>query len=285
MIFREQNSSIVSFFSGHPLLNFIFSLMLVSGIHILRYFMQMNLSLSLLYLIPVLGTAWINGRRPALFLVIYSTVSWLGILTAGSGINSLQNISTVNEFSRLFIFILSVYILTSLKKILIREKSIACTDDLSGVFTRRAFRELAEGQLSLAQRRGSPFSMLYIDIDDFKHINDNYGHSTGDEIIAEVGKILSKGIRRSDIPVRLGGDEFGVYFPDLDSSSAEDVISKISVMMKKSEILSRRGVTFSMGMVTFNRDPGGVDKIISLSDREMYRVKTSGKDKVKYRVF
>src|SRR5204862_6902277 len=99
-------------------------------------------------------------------------------------------------------------ILNSLKETLEREQLRAHRDDLTGLYNRRAFVELGKAELARARRYNHPMAVAFIDVDDFKLINDHFGHEVGDELLKTVGRTLSHSLRSTDLIARLGGDEF-----------------------------------------------------------------------------
>ena len=165
---------------------------------------------------------------------------------------------------------------------------MATTDSLTGLYNRRYFFDTLERYYSLAKRRKLPFSLIMMDLDYFKKVNDNFGHPAGDHILREVASLLGKHIRRShDSAARLGGEEFGLFLGDSDYdgalSIAEEIRSKIAshVFLYENTPIP---LTASLGVVTriINRDSeAGYDEVFRMADKLLYDAKHNGRNCVK----
>ena len=151
------------------------------------------------------------------------------------------------------------------------------TDSLTGAANVRGFRERAQGEIDRSLRYGHAITLAYLDVDDFKAINDKFGHSMGDEVLTRIAELTLLKIRKTDVLGRLGGDEFAILFPQTESESAEVVLNRIRESL--SEEMRVRGwtVTVSGGAVTFKAPPGSVDEMIKKADDLMYEAKNGGK--------
>jgi len=118
-------------------------------------------------------------------------------------------------------------------------KIISTTDKLTGTYTRKFFENAIETQLKKASREKSQMSIIMIDIDKFKSINDNYGHQKGDEILSKVGNILLKNIRPTDICCRYGGEEFVIILPDTGPSEAEALAERLRSTVEKARLMGQ----------------------------------------------
>jgi diguanylate cyclase (GGDEF)-like protein/PAS domain S-box-containing protein len=158
-------------------------------------------------------------------------------------------------------------------------------DVLTGLLNRRGFvRELAH-QMAYARRYGSRGAVLFLDLDDFKRINDTLGHSTGDEIIAEFADVLGRRLRETDIFARLGGDEFAVLLPDASVSDAETVSESLLEALREGCSLpfgEGRGVSMSVGIASFEEPSRSLspEDVLIDADLAMYCAKDAGKDRV-----
>lgn len=142
----------------------------------------------------------------------------------------------------------------------------AMTDSLTGLFNRRYFFTVASQWYSRARRTGKPVSLLIMDVDNFKAINDRMGHHEGDRVLKTIARAIQETCRGSDIPVRWGGEEFAVLLPETDSSGAEQAASRISATVRE-----RAGVTLSVGSATFPEVHE--DALIPTADQRMYENK------------
>ena len=155
----------------------------------------------------------------------------------------------------------------------------AAIDELTGVFNRRFFDNAIEREFKQASRRGREFSLLMIDIDNFKKVNDNHGHTTGDAVISALGKLLRRSIRSEDTPCRIGGEEFAVIFPETSAEGAMVVSEKIRSEFAKLKIAAT-DLSLSAGLATFPGDGKTAAELIDLADQMLYFAKYSGKNRV-----
>jgi two-component system cell cycle response regulator len=160
------------------------------------------------------------------------------------------------------------------------EKQLSRTDPLTRLGNRRAFHEVAEAERLRANRYSRVLSLLYLDLDNFKYINDRFGHETGDELLAMIGDILGRERRVSDYVARLGGDEFALILPETDHAGAEALAVKIRDAVKQTMQQKGWPVTVSIGAVTFTSVPDSCTEMIRCADRLMYESKKNGKDQI-----
>src|SRR5207245_1247959 len=121
----------------------------------------------------------------------------------------------------------AVLVISSLQRSLGRERELARIDPLSGVSNRRGLHERAAIEVARARRTSEPLSMVYLDIDDFKALNDRFGHAAGDEVLRQLGRTLVEETRESDVVARMGGDEFVLVLPNTKEDGAEVVLEKV----------------------------------------------------------
>jgi diguanylate cyclase (GGDEF)-like protein len=159
---------------------------------------------------------------------------------------------------------------------------LATTDALTNVSTRRHWEKIAELYLTKALRYKTPLSLMMLDIDHFKKINDTYGHQKGDLVLIEIGAILSLLLRSSDFVGRYGGEEFIVVFPDTDIQNAIIAAEKIrnAVMQFSSHGSSLPPFTVSIGVAEIHNDDTKLDTIIKRADDALYRAKHNGRNRV-----
>ncbi len=155
----------------------------------------------------------------------------------------------------------------------------AAIDELTGVFNRRFFDGAIERECKQAQRHKREFSLLILDIDNFKRINDTHGHTTGDAVISALGKLLKKSIRGEDTACRIGGEEFAVILPETGPEGAEVVSEKIRSEFAKLKIASTE-LSLSGGLATFPLDAQSTEDLIDRADQMLYFAKYSGKNRV-----
>jgi diguanylate cyclase (GGDEF)-like protein len=162
----------------------------------------------------------------------------------------------------------------------------AVMDPLSGLFNRRHFNERLEEELDRARRQNSMVSLLMIDIDDFKKVNDRFGHLAGDIVIRGVGDILKRSVRRFDLCTRFGGEEFAIVMPgggpEHAAAVAERIRQNIEAFRPAESELADLNVTVSIGM---SASRGGSSReLVDNADQALYRAKQQGKNRVVTRI-
>ena len=161
-------------------------------------------------------------------------------------------------------------------------QQLSLTDELTGVFNRRGATSNLEVELARARRLGTPLSLLVIDIDRFKPINDTHGHATGDEVIRTVVESLKKELRETDVVGRIGGDEFIVVLPALELEGALSAAHRLRQSVQFSSVdLQARGisVTISVGVATF-RPSDSIAQLMSRADDALYVAKANGRNRI-----
>ncbi len=166
-----------------------------------------------------------------------------------------------------------------------RTRLLAITDALTGLHNHRYFQEMFEQELERAKRYEKPLSLVLLDVDDFKKFNDVYGHADGDRILATIGKIITKTLRRVDFAFRYGGEEFVVLLPETRLESALQVAERLRerIETETATVLPRkidRGVTVSVGAVFYPGDGTTREELFDAVDRLLYRAKETGKNRV-----
>jgi diguanylate cyclase (GGDEF)-like protein len=167
-----------------------------------------------------------------------------------------------------------------LKTLLATEHELARIDSLTSVPNRRAFYEALDKERVRSVRYRRPFTIAYVDLDNFKKVNDSLGHAVGDELLVEVAAGLTSNLRTSDYVGRLGGDEFAVLLPETDATAATLVLGKLRLRLLEEMKAHSWKVTFSIGAATFLDPPDSLDVIIRMADETMYAIKAHGKDNV-----
>lgn len=160
---------------------------------------------------------------------------------------------------------------------------LATVDSMTGLYNRRHFLVLSEAEWSRFQRYQRPLSMLMLDIDHFKSVNDRYGHAVGDEAIISVASACQRGKRNSDIAGRLGGEEFAILLPETDTEQARVVAERIRESIA-AQFLSvhkvRFNVTISAGIASASLSMSGIDALMRAADEALYQAKEAGRNRV-----
>lgn len=160
-----------------------------------------------------------------------------------------------------------------------RLRELAVTDPLTGVFNRLLLDTFLERSALLAERNGRPVSLITLDLDEFKAINDSFGHAEGDRVLSELGRMLLKRVRRSDAVFRLGGEEFLLLLLDTDLAKAENLAEELRGLLRERRLLPNRRVTASFGVATIHPSEDWEDWL-RRSDLATYTAKRRGRDQV-----
>jgi diguanylate cyclase (GGDEF)-like protein len=171
---------------------------------------------------------------------------------------------------------------TPFKKMEAELRRLATTDSLTGINNRRHFMELAHKEMSRSRRHGYAFSLIMLDIDHFKKINDTHGHASGDQVLRECCGVCLSQLRESDIMGRLGGEEFAIALPECGGSAAEAVANRIRSAMASHTVTTESGAiqfTASMGVTEFQPDDN-LEAALERADNALYLAKKNGRDQV-----
>lgn len=252
---------------------------------IIDYLTGVELSLSFFYLIPVAMAAWALGKYSGLGYSVLSATVWLISNFLSGLIFSNMFFGVWNTLIRFGFYGVVTILLTELHSALEEERLLANTDPLTGALNRRSFNELAEKKMIHAEVNGRPYTVVYIDLDNFKPINDKQGHSIGDLVLKAVVDTIQKQIRVADIFARFGGDEFAILLADIGQDDAKRIVQRLRKVLLEKMDMHVWDVTFSIGALTFLTMPHSVEEMVRLTDELMYEVKVDGKNAIKYSVY
>jgi diguanylate cyclase (GGDEF)-like protein len=152
---------------------------------------------------------------------------------------------------------------------------LALTDDLTGLPNRRHFQERLSAELARVGREGVPVSLLLLDVDDFKTVNDTHGHAAGDAVLRELAGVLREGVRTADVPCRSGGEEFAVVLPGADEHEARRCAERLLEAIRDAG-----DIRVSAGVATAPDDGRTVDVLFQLADDRLLAAKAAGKDRL-----
>lgn len=185
-----------------------------------------------------------------------------------------------NAASRLAIFVGIAMLVWRLKNALDLAHALARTDYVTDILNARAFHETARIEISRARRYHHPLTVAYFDLDDFKSVNDRFGHTRGDAVLRQIAATLRGSLRESDTVARVGGDEFVVLLPETRHEQAQEALTKLQRALADAMRSIGNGVTVSIGATVFEVPPADVDALISAADAMMYKAKASGKNRI-----
>ena len=263
----------------------IVGVVLVIILGIIDYLSGYAVSISLFYLFPILLVVWYTDGQMGLVLSFASTV--VGFIANYSAGQSYSHplIYVWNVILRLGFYCVVTWLSWMLKRTNKINQELARTDYVTGAISIRYFYELAQIEMSRFQRYRRPFTLVYIDLDNFKVINDRLGHSTGDRVLRAVTDSVRRQVRPGDTLARLGGDEFALLMPETDGNAARTVINRIHSSLVDEMVRNGWIVTFSLGVVTYTEVPKTVDEMVKIADNAMYSVKAASKNGVNYIIY
>jgi diguanylate cyclase (GGDEF)-like protein len=264
---------------------FSISLFLVFILGISQYLMHGAINLDPVYILPVIISSWYGSKLSGIWVSLFSVLV-LGVIEWGFWQGSLQITERLVFIgSHLATFLLAALIVTYFSITHRIEVDAADTDTLTGVHSVRSLQVELNNVLLRSKRYNRAFSLAYIDIDNFKKINDLHGHSTGDNLLKEVANCLVSSLRVTDIIARIGGDEYVCVLQETGQEEARSAFAKVIDLLDKKMKIHGWPVSFSVGVVTFQKLPEDINAAMTIADKLMYSVKNDKKNAVAYQVY
>jgi diguanylate cyclase (GGDEF)-like protein len=239
-----------------------------------------DLSFAIFYLVPIAAGAWWGNFSYGVLLSVVSTLVWHGVDIREHPFSPVVSFLW-NGTVRFGFFVITSSLLTRLRIAMTYQQTLARTDSLTGVANGRTFYEIANLELERSFRTGRAFSLAYIDLDNFKRVNDRLGHPAGDAALRTVATVIQRNTRVLDLLARIGGDEFALLLPETEAAGAEASLAKVRELLLREMAARGWPITFSIGVATFLRPPSDVNVMLRHVDALMYGVKRSGKDGIR----
>lgn len=254
---------------------------LVAAISAIDYYSGPELTFSLFYFAVVMLVAWKSGLESVAALGA-AAIAGIWLLTDWLTPGAARDWTLIwNGATRLIILVGLGLIICRLRKSLHNEQLLARTDFLTKALNARAFTEVASQEISRARRYRHPLTVAYIDVDDFKSVNDRFGHSYGDRVLCAAAMTWKANLRKTDTLSRVGGDEFIILLPETGYAQAQTVLSKLQDEVSNLHGPDDARVTFSVGAVVFDPPPADLDTLIRAADAAMYGAKSNGKNRLR----
>lgn len=241
-----------------------------------------SVSFSVFYVVPVALAAWYAGKRSGMVMTGFASAVMLASNLYFSGKRIALVILIWNAMMNGVMFSVVAMLLDYLRRVLVQEKILATRDSLTGLCNRRGFFERLDDEAQRARRYARPFSLMVVDVDDFKAVNDFGGHARGDKLLQTVASAMISVVRTSDLAARIGGDEFAVLFPETGRDAVNVAVQRLRAAMGAAVAQAGTIVTFSIGVASFPEDGSGADDLINRADLLMYQAKKSGKNRIAY---
>jgi diguanylate cyclase (GGDEF)-like protein len=257
----------------------------IIGVGYLDFLSGFEIVISLFYLIPISLVVWFGGRILGIIASVVSAITWLIADIAAGRSYSHVGVYIWNMLIPFGFFLIVSLLLSALKNALLHERELSHTDYLTGASNTRFFLNLLQGEIERSKRYRHPFAVAYFDLDNFKKINDQFGHSKGDDVLRIIVNIVRKNIRKTDVVARLGGDEFGILLLETEQKEALRVISNIQNLILEEMHNHAWPITLSIGLLFCIETPSTADAVIKIADGLMYSTKINGKNGIKYSTY
>ncbi len=252
------------------------ALVLTALVGVADYLTGPLLSSAIFYVAPIALSAWYGHARMGAFISVAAAAAWFVADMTGGGHYVHTFIPVWNALVRLGLFLIMVYLFANFRDRLRVHQELAFTDPLTALPNARSFYSRVEEERQRATRYAHPFSVGYIDVDNFKRVNDSFGHTAGDDLLRTIAAAMRAGLRRTDVVARLGGDEFAILLPETAATAAHDALAKLRRRLAAKT--AGMPIGFSIGMITFLGPPDDVRQMVKLADDLMYSVKKRGKN-------
>ncbi len=225
---------------------------------------------TLAVLVPMITWRW--GGKVGLLsaLLVETSAMWLGTITGGT-----------SRLWELAASIASMLLMVAWVRLKRRQSDhdhdVARRDPLTGLLNRQAWYEQLQVEIGRSSRAPRPFSVVLLDCDGFKPLNDRFGHLTGDEVLRRIARVLRENVRAYDAVGRLGGDEFVIVLAEADLDVAETVIERLRTGLRHGVERDYPGLSASLGVAVFREPPASVEECLKHADAAMYAAKHSGR--------
>jgi diguanylate cyclase (GGDEF)-like protein len=273
--FKNRNAAFIA------LISFIAVILLA----VAEYFISPQISFSIFYLFPIALAGWYGS--PGLCVIVCAAASalWLTADISAGHEYAHAAIPFWNAIVRLVFFVAIGGLLMRLHRQLRDHEQLSSTDALTGLANRRSFLERARFELERLKRYKHPFTLAYINLDNFKAVNDSRGHAEGDMLLKKAAHAIQSHVRHTDVVSRLGGDEFAAVLSDTGYTPAREAIRKVHGLLTKAMNENGWPVTFSIGVISFEAAMSDIRDVVKMADDLMYEVKKSGKNRIDHRVW
>jgi diguanylate cyclase (GGDEF)-like protein len=227
------------------------------------------------------GSPGISTVRSAICLPLRSRDRTLGVIELLN-----YRVSTLTSETMAFLQVLSDYAAIAIQNVRAVERiqELTITDDCTGLFNSRHLFPVMESELERSRRFSHPFSLIFIDLDHFKRVNDLHGHLTGSRLLAEIARTIKHNVRGIDSAFRYGGDEFIVLLPQTSKDAALEVTQRLLHALRDTPYLLSEGLELRMlasfGIASYPEDGESIEEIIRVADEMMYLVKNSSRGNI-----
>jgi diguanylate cyclase (GGDEF)-like protein len=252
----------------------------ILAVGVIDYVSGVELRLGPLYYVPLSLVAWELGRRPVVAAAFLCAICLTGSNSLAGQTFSSPGVAVFNFTMQWLSFMAIGLLIAALRGAVVHERALSRTDTLTSLLNARTFYGEAARVLALTRRTRHPVALAYVDLDNFKNVNDTLGHRAGDDVLRTVGSIILGCTRKSDVAARLGGDEFVLLMPETGPDQARLACERLRGLVAEKFGGNSCPVTASVGGVAFLTVPDNVDAMVHVADARMYAAKAAGRNRV-----
>jgi diguanylate cyclase (GGDEF)-like protein len=259
-------------------------IIVLSALFLIDSYTPPDQSFILFYLIPIFLVSWYAGRKPGVMMAIACAAAWIVSDEFSAAAASRLTVAYWNVLIKTLFLLAMAFHFSLMRRSYDREQKFARIDPLTGLANRRALFETLVREIARAKRYRHPVTVAYVDIDNFKAINDRWGHDRGDALLSYVGHVMATRFRAIDLVSRIGGDEFAIVAPETSPEQASKVMEHVHRLLNEGVQEREWDVSFSIGMITFLSPPASADEAIRRADELMYHVKKQSKNALSHKI-
>ncbi len=259
-------------------------LLAVVAIGVADYFTGTDFGMAVFYTLPIFLVTRHAGLPAGGVIAAGSLTAWIVSEWSAPAVHPRLPVLVWSSLVRAVFFVIVMAFAVTRRR-LEQESVAAATDSLTGIGNRRAFDVALGRELARVARSGRALTVVYIDCDNFKRVNDSLGHAVGNDLLRTVAEALTAGIRAVDEAFRLGGDEFSVLLIEADVTHVEEILARLQATLRAAMTAHRWPVTFSIGAATTVSADARDHDLLREADRLMYIAKKRGKDAVVHQIF
>ena len=243
-----------------------------------------QISLATFFVVPCALAAWTLGFTPGVLIALLSATITLATDLATQP-NAQPATLAINSALRFGLYTAVAWGAHMIGELLCRLHESSETDTLTGLTNLREFRERGSEEIRRTNRTQRSFTLVMLDLDDFKAVNDTRGHAAGDAVLKRVGAALKSSLRDIDTPARIGGDEFAILLPETDAEGARAAMQTLRTALTAEFVQMKHPLTASIGAATFAQPPETFAEAMKRADELMYTVKNATKDSIAQKTF
>jgi diguanylate cyclase (GGDEF)-like protein len=248
---------------------------------VLDFLTGYQLNFSTFFLLPIFLSSWLAGPWGGIVVAVASAGERTAIDLFGGRPYPSPWYVVWGTVMRVVLFVVIALLVSVLRRYVDHERALARIDHLTGAANTRSFMETLKAEVERSRRYARRFTIAYFDLDNFKAVNDSFGHATGDRVLQDVVSIIRSHVRVSDIVARLGGDEFALLLPETDEKAARRAITKIQSQIEREMKARSWPVTVSIGALTCSDANVDVEELLQRADHLMYVSKMQGKKRTR----